>query len=86
MEMSYIAIGLIILGLFIWIFAPVAYLLYTNITISLGQLVPVEERQNYELISDIWLNIIRSIGLIVMAAGFYYMWTIAQRKKAEDII
>lgn len=81
-----IVITVILTAFVIWLFLPIAYVLYSNILIQMNPLVPENERQTWEYITELWYNVVRYVGLIVLAAVAYYLWTVAQRKKAEDLI
>lgn len=81
-----IIISIVIGACVIWLFLPIAYMLYTNTYATFNPLVPQESRQTWEMTTDMWYNLVRFSGLIVLGATAYYLWTVAQRKKAEDIV
>lgn len=85
-EVMIIIVSVIFAAFVMWFFMPIAYTVYTSVFQATNPLIPTEDRQTWEMITDLWYNVIRYLGLIVLGAVAYYLWTVAQRKKAEDIL
>lgn len=80
-----IVITLVVVAFVLWFITPVAYILFNIISTTFQPVVPAQDRQTWQTTHDMMYNIVKYSGFIVMAAVAYYIWTIAQRKRAEDL-
>jgi hypothetical protein len=85
-EVMLIIVTIIIAALWAWIFTPIAYNMFITIRTTMTPLVPEEAQTQYNQTVDLFYTMILNIGFIVIGATAYYIWTIMQRRRAEDII
>lgn len=85
-EVMIIIISVVFAAFVLWFLVPISYSLYASVLNVFDPVVPTDNRETWAMITDLLYNMIKYLGLIVLGAVAYYLWTVAQRKKAEDII
>jgi heme/copper-type cytochrome/quinol oxidase subunit 2 len=85
-EVMLIIVTIIVAALWAWIFTPIAYNLFITIRTTMTPLVPEETQTQYNQAADLFYTMILNIGFIVIGVVAYYIWTVMQRRRAEDII
>jgi hypothetical protein len=85
-EVMLIIVTVVVAALWLWLLAPITYNMFITIRTTMTPLVPEETQQTYSTISDLFYTFILNLGFIVLGAVAYYIWTIMQRRRAEDMV
>ena len=85
-ESMIIVVSVILVAFFLWFLVPISYILYNNVVTVFNPIVPSQDRQTWETVHSMTYNLVKFLGFIIIAATAYWIWVIAQRKRAEDIV